>query len=213
MQHPFTHTILPQQHNENQSMVLQQYLLVLQLSPMLAQQIQTIKQQFATAYNCKQVLYSKPYITLVSFMQYGINNNKIIQHIANIAAITKPIHITIEGFASFPAHTIYANIATQNAIVQLVKALKVLQPFTSLHKFSKGHYITTPHISIARNLLPWQYEQAWLHYSHEHFVSGGMLQKVVLLQKAATKSSVYNILQTFSLQGKAVAYTQQQRLF
>ena len=39
----------------------------------------------------------------------------------------------------------------------------------TLNKDNKPHFMNDPHLTVARKLLPWQYEKGWLDYSHRHF--------------------------------------------
>ena len=108
----------------NKELLVNEYLLIIQPNEDVKQKINTIKKDFAEKYECPQALYSKPHITLIKFKQYEMNEQKIIHSINNIVCQNAPIQVSINGFESFPTHTIYFNVETKNAIVEIVKLLK-----------------------------------------------------------------------------------------
>ena len=133
--------------------------------------------------DCPQAIYSKLHITLINFIQLQMNEPRIIGLMKNIISRHSSIHIAISGFGSFPTHTIYANVETKNSIVEIVKSLKPIQALLKIDKEHKPHYITEPHLTIARKLLPWQYEKSWLEYSNTAFTAGFMANEVLLLRR------------------------------
>ncbi|MEO7307107.1 MAG: hypothetical protein ABIR78_00790, partial [Ferruginibacter sp.] len=76
---------------------------------------------------------------------------------------------------------------------------------------NKPHFILEPHLTIARKLLPWQYEQGWLEYSHKHF-TGRFIADSMLLLKRPVGELKYQILRRFEFQNLPVA-TKQGELF
>ena len=72
------------------------------------------------------------------------------------------------------------------------------QALMKLNKDNKPHFFDESNINIARKLVPWQYEKAWLEYSRKHFtgrfIADGML---LLKRKYANKTSGWQIVQRF----------------
>ena len=196
----------------NKELLVNEYLLIIQPNEDVKQKINTIKKDFAEKYECPQALYSKPHITLVKFKQYEMNEQKIIHSINNIVCQKAPIQVSINGFESFPTHTIYFNVETKNVIVEIVKSLKPVQAMLKLDKENKPHFITTPHLTLARKLLPWQYEKAWLEYSNTHFTASFIVNDIVLLRRNEITKK-YSIAATFSLNNEVKMMAHQTSLF
>ena len=94
----------------------------------------------------------------------------------------------------------------------MVKSFRPIQSLMTLSKDSKPHFITEPHITIARKLLPWQYEKGWLEYSNTNFVASFMVNKVMLL-KREVETKKYFIAASFLLESKASTELTQASLF
>ena len=49
---------------------------------------------------------------------------------------------------------------------------------------NKPHFLTESfYMPVARKLKPWQYEKAWLAYSHKHFTSRFIADEMILLKR------------------------------
>ena len=81
----------------------------------------------------------------------------------------------------------------------------------TLNKDNKPHFIDNPHLTIARKLVPWQYEQAWLEYSNRHF-TGRFIADSMLLIKRRIEEKAYQIVQRFDFMNLPVT-TKQGELF
>ncbi len=200
------------QYITNNLLTVNEYLLIIQPDASVAEKINNLKKDFADKYECSQAVYSKPHITLIKFIQLQMNEPRIIRVINEIITRFDAIQIKINGFASFPAHTIYVNIETKNDIITLVKLLKPIQAFLKIDNEHKPHYITEPHLTIARKLLPWQYEKGWLEYSHTSLVTGFRANEVVLLRRNF-EGGKYVTAAMFQLMGKTQNIAEQVSLF
>lgn len=180
---------------------INEYLLIVQPHEDLYNKIMLIKQAFAQKYDCPLAAYTKPYITLINFVQWAMQEQKLINRLKNIVATSNPFLIAINGFGSFPTHTIYANIQTKNNLISLVKSMKPVQSILTLDAKNKPHFITEPHLTIARKLLPWQYEKAWLEYSNTAFTASFMVNELVLLKRQIDIKK-YTIATSFPLLNK-----------
>ena len=123
-----------------------------------------------------------------------------------------PVKIELKDFGSFPSHTIYINITTKMPIQNLVKEIRSqTQRLMKLDDDHKPHFILEPHLTIARRLQPWQYEQGWLRYSHKNF-TGRFIADAMLLLKRPLGELKYQVVQRFEFQNLPVA-TKQGELF
>lgn len=178
-----------------------EYLLVLQPHEDLFNRIMQEKQAFARAYDCPAASFGQPQIVLAKIVQRIWSEPNWLRRIARTVSEHKPFTVTLENYGSFPTHSIYLQVKTKTAIVSLVKALRQHGKYLYYDAAYKPHFITEPHLTIARKLLPWQYEQAWQAYRHQFF-SGMFLAKEVLLLRRRLSEKHYHILERFALEGK-----------
>jgi 2'-5' RNA ligase len=183
-----------------------EYLLVLQPHEELRNKIYNIKKEFAEKYEAPSAEWSKPHITLVKFTRLQMMEERIANRLKMIAMAMPAFKVELKDFGSFPSHTIYINVETKIAIQLLVKHLKTAQSLMRT-KEVKPHFIDNSHITIARQLLPWQYEKGWLEYSNKHF-SGRFIAKDMLLLKRPEGMKGYQAVQKFEFMNMPVLTTQ-----
>ena len=189
-----------------------EYLLVLNPHEELRNKIMQVKQEFYNKYKAASAVYGKPHITLVNYVQYEMFEERILNHLKTIAMGYHPVKIELRDFGSFPSHTIYINIVSKLPIQGLVKQVRTeTQKLMKLDADNKPHFILEPHLTIARKLAPWQYEQGWLEYSHKHF-TGRFIADGMLLLKRPVGEMKYQVVQRFEFQNLPVA-TKQGELF
>lgn len=213
MQHPFILDEIKKHPSfTDAQLTVNDYLLIVQPHEDLYNRIMQVKKSFSEKYDNPMAMYLKPHLTLLRFMQYAMQEQKIIQQLQHIAATKAPFKVDLNGFGSFPSHTIYVNVQTKNNLVELGRSLKAAQHLMKLDKEHKPHFIAEPHISVARKLLPWQYEKAWLEYSSTPFTASFMVNELVLLRRRA-ETKGYSIAARFPLLSKAPQTTTQASLF
>ena len=189
-----------------------EYLLVLNPHEELRSRIMQVKQQFHDTYKAAAALHTKPHITLASFTQYEMFEERIINRLKTVAMGFHPIQVALKDFGSFPSHTIYINITTKLPVQDLTKQIRSeAQKLMKLDVDNKPHFIMEPYVTIARKLLPWQFEQGWLEYSHKHF-TGKFIADAMLLLKRPVGELKYQIAGRYEFQNLLVA-TKQGELF
>jgi 2'-5' RNA ligase len=172
-----------------------------------------VKQQFYDVYKAQTALYSKPHITLVNYVQYEMFEERIVNKLKTVAMGFHPVKIELKDYGSFPSHTIYINITSKLPVQDLVKQVRSeTQRLMKLDADHKPHFILEPHLTIARKLLPWQYEQGWLEYSHKHF-TGRFIADAMLLLKRPVGELKYQIAGRFEFENLLVVTTKQGELF
>ncbi len=176
-----------------------EYLMVITPHQDLWQEIMDIKLHFADKYKHSLASLTKPHLTLLKFYQTEMAENRIIKRLDSICTKQSSIKIELKNFGSFPSHTIYINVTSKVPILSLVKGLKEAQPLLKYDTNFKPFFITEPHITIARQLLPWQYEKAWLEYSHSSFTGRFIASKITLL-KRRVGNKAYQTVKEFSFQ-------------
>ena len=187
---------------------LNEYLLVLNPHEDLRNKIMGIKTSFSESYQTSNAVYDKPFIPLATFKQLEIVEERIKNKLHFIAMGHKPAKIELKDYGSFPAHTIFINVTSKVPIQTLVK--KIRRETQKLMKFddeSKPHFIMEPYITIARKLLPWQYEKGWLEYSHRHF-TGRFIADAMLLLKRPVGEKKYEIAGRFEFENLPINTSQ-----
>lgn len=185
-----------------------EYLLVLNPHEELRNKITAVKKDFYDSYQAETSKWSKPHLTLVNFLQYQLMEERIVNRLHIIAMGRNPIKVELKDYGSFPSHTIYINVTSKLPIQNLVKQIRTeTQRLMKLNDDNKPHFIMEPHLTIARRLLPWQYEKGWLEYSHKHF-TGRFIADAMLLLKRPVGELKYEIAQRFEFQNLPVSTVQ-----
>jgi len=185
-----------------------EYLLLIEPREDLADDIMAIKKEFSEKYQAPQAVSSKPHITLVSFTQYMAFESRIRQRFRQIATERAPMLIELEGFGSFPTHTLFIKVTTRTTVQNLVTKLRTqVQSLLKPDKEHKPHFIMEPHITIARRLKPWQYEKSWSEYNTRPFSAKFMANHMVLLRKQADGER-FTFVERFEFMNMPVCATQ-----
>jgi 2'-5' RNA ligase len=189
-----------------------EYALVITPHEELVNRIIKAREQFAEEFKTDYARWSRPHITLVSFSQYEMMEERILNRINMVAMAQPPFKCELKDFGSFPSHTIYINVTSKLPVQQLVKHLRTeTQRLMKLNDEHKPHFILEPYITIARKLKPWQYEKGWLEMSHKHFTARFIAEGMTLLKRPAGEIK-YQVSQKFSFQNLPVT-TKQGQLF
>jgi len=144
-----------------------EYLLVLNPHEALREKIMQVKQYFFDTCKNSTAIYSKPHVTLVNFVQYGMMEERLLNRLEVIAMGCSPIKVELKDYGSFPSHTIYINITSKVPVQSLIKNIRSeAQRLMKLNNDNKPHFIMEPHLTIARKLQPQQYEKGWLEFSN-----------------------------------------------
>lgn len=179
---------------------INEYLLVLSPHEELWNRIVKVKEEFAETYKSAHARWGKPHITLVNFVQHEMVESRIIQRLNAIALGVAAFKVELKDFGSFPSHTIYINVTTRVAVQNLVRQIRSeTQKLLKLDDDNKAHFIMESHLTIARKLEPWQYEKAWLEYSHREFTGRFMADEMMLLKRSAG-GKAYQVAHRFVFQ-------------
>jgi 2'-5' RNA ligase len=189
-----------------------EYLLVLNPHEELRNKILQVKKEFYDTYKASTAIGGKPHVTLVNFVQYALMEDRIINRLRMVAMGYPPFKVELKDFGSFPSHTIYINVVSKIPVQGLVKEIRSdSQRLMKLNDDNKPHFIMEPHFTIARKLLPWQYERGWLEYSNKHFTGRFIADSMSLLKRPVGEMK-YQVVQRFEFQNLPVT-TKQGELF
>lgn len=170
-----------------------EYLLILTPHEELRNKINFIKNGFAEKYRSEYAKFGQAHIALVNFIQAEVVEERVLKRFSSIARGFRPIKIELKDFGSLPSHSIYIKVDSQLQIKNLVKELKTAQQIITINKDNKAHFIDAPNITIARKLLPWQYEKAWQEYSHLEFSGRFMADEMSLLKRRVGETKYHPI--------------------
>ncbi len=214
MKHPFasTENVRKKLITHYSKLSLSEYLVVLSPHQALWDEIMAVKKNFAEKYQCPFAYGTKPHVTLIKFVQRKMVEDRIRLGLRNIINRNSPVKIELKDYGSFPTHTIYINVTSKVPIIHLVKELKEVQRLMKPDEENKPFFITEPHLTIARKLLPWQYEKAWLDYSHSFFTGRFIADYILMLRRTAGEKK-YTLVERFELLGQASAQVRQGILF
>ena len=183
------------------------YLLILAPHEALSEKIMGIKEAFAKKYKCPFAVSTKPQLTLLKFMQLGMAEERIVNRLRTIATTQAPIKVELKDFGSYPSHTIYINVTSKVPLLNVSKALREAQSLLKYNPDFKPFFLNEPHITIARKLVPWQYEKAWLEYSNNSFTGRFIANKMTLIKRKVDHNT-YQHVADFEFQNEPVAATQ-----
>jgi 2'-5' RNA ligase len=174
-----------------------EYLLVLTPPEELRTRIMNVKSEFAETYKATVGSFTKPDITLASFLALGMIEEKIVHRLQVIAMGVRPFKVELRNYGSFPTHTIFINVVSKLPVQGLVRQLKEAQRLLKLNNENKPHFIDEPHLTICRKLKPWQYEQGWLEYAHRQFTGRFIADGMLLLKREAGTKTGLQVVRRF----------------
>lgn len=211
-QHPFQKTVkknaidsLPELNGYN-GLKPVSYMLVINVSEDVKEKILNVKKEFAEKFKADYYKYATPQIYVSTFLQYEMEEKKIINRITQIAKQIQPMQIVFEGYQSHPSHSIFINVKTKTEIRELSTALKNMRDAITINKWNKPWFVDEPEIAIAKKLLPYQYEKGWLEMQHQHFSGSFIAYEMVLLKKVNDKN--FKAVYSFMFEGKKTIPTQ-----
>ena len=191
---------------------ISEYALVLNPHEDLRQRIMKIREEFSEKFKMPVARYLKPNVTLVTFQTWMMMEEKIIQRLHGICMAIAPFRVELKDYGSYPSHTIFINVISKLPVQHLVAQLKEVQRLMKLNNENKPHFLEDPHITIARKLKPWQYEQGWLEYSHRQFTGRFIADGLLLLKRPSGAKTAFQIAARFDFMNLPVS-TKQGNLF
>ena len=196
--------------------IYNEYLLVLSPHEDLRSRIVQVKKEFSEKYKVPP-LFGQSHLTLANFVQFEMKEERLINRLKTIAMGYHSFKVELKDYGSFPSHTIFINVESKQQIQNLMKELRPAQQLMTLNKENKPHFMNDPNLTVARKLLPWQYEQGWLEYSHRHFTGRFIADSMLLLKRRIQSGGdrqigSYQIVHRFDFMNLPVA-TKQGELF
>lgn len=194
-----------------------EYLLVLNPHEELRHRVMQVKKDFFEKYEAESALSGKPQVGIASFSQYAMMEERILHRLRVVAMGITPFKVELRDFGSFPAHTIFINVVSKLPVQGLIRTVRAeTQRLMKLNDENKPYFMMEPHLTIARKLKPWQFEQAWREYAQKNFSGRFIADSMTLLKRPAAGSggnrAKYQIVERFEFQNMPVT-TKQGELF
>jgi len=191
---------------------LQDYKIVIVPHAELANKITEARKEFQEKYKIEKPITSRPDITLVTYKQAPASEQRIISHLKPIAMGAPAFKVEVKNYGSYPSHTIFLNVPTKLPLQAIRNQIRTeAGRFMKVDNDTKPHFIDDFHFTLGRKLAPWQYEQAWLEYSHRHFTGRFIADRMLFLRRKKGEYK-YQILESFDFQNLAIE-TKQGELF
>jgi len=182
-----------------------EYLLVLQLSAKVSEEISAYKDIFKREYQFSNAVITRPHLTLMKFFQYDSYEALIVNKLKLLAETVSPFNVQLENFGTF-GHTIYAHVKTTHPILEILYHRKEeLKPLLCGSK--NTFFVSRPHISIARGLQRKQYAIAWEKWQSKKYHANFKTISMILL-KRNKDNFAYKEVKTFYFGGLQIPYLQ-----
>lgn len=186
---------------------LYEYLLIVEPVDVAQKQIQAFKQYFLKSHRYPNAVISKSHITLMRFTQYESYEKRIIQKFQQLAASTVPFDIELQDFGNF-GHTLFIDVKSTHPILSVVsKRRQELCPLLNGVKGVNPHFVTKPHVTIARNLTPSQTDAIWPIWKRTRY-NGTFRAKRMILLKRMVGTQSYSVVRKFNFLGIPPPFTQ-----
>jgi len=170
----------------------------------LSNKIMEARKEFQQKYEIEIPITSRPDITLVTYKQSPISEQRIINHLKPIAMAAPAFKVEVKDYGSFPSHTIFLNVPTKIPIESIRNKIRAeAGRFMKVDNDTKPHFLNDFNFTLARKLKPWQYEKAWLEYSHRHFTGRFIADRMLFLRKRKSEYK-YQILESFQFENLAI---------
>lgn len=183
-----------------------EYLLVLSPHEDLRNKIIHVKKEFYAKFKAPAALWGKPHITVAKFVVWQMMEDRIVNRLKIAAMGMPPFKVMLKDYGSFPSHTIFINVTSQQPIKNLVKEVRKTKRLMKSPEFDP-YFTNEPHLTVARLLTAEQYEKSWLEYSHRSF-TGSFIADGMLLIKRLVGEKAYQIVQRFEFMNLPVTTKQ-----
>jgi len=189
---------------------INEYLLIIQPKEALEEKIRAVREDFDKAFKIETKIPGRVNVGLVQFMQYEMYEARIRNKLKLVGTGYMPFKVDLNGFGSYPSHTIFINMVSRSAVQDLIKQVREQAgPAMRMNADNKPHFFKEPNINIGFRLKPWQYEKAWLEYSQKNF-KGSFVADGMLLLKRREKGEPWQIVERYNFDNMLVAETAKQ---
>ncbi|WP_339874775.1 2'-5' RNA ligase family protein [uncultured Algoriphagus sp.] len=178
-----------------------EYLLIISPSEEIKLMVMNLKRIFANRYGCEKAAGLIPHITMSNWLHNGDRETQIISTIDRFAKTVHPFLAQFDGLGKFDPKTIFVNVFNREYFSEISKGLK---NSTNYLLKNDAKFPSPAHLTIARDMKPEQFEQAWSEYGNEEFEAFCKVEGMVLLKRPFSKDGYkkYDVVAEFPFEGK-----------
>ncbi|WP_018630751.1 2'-5' RNA ligase family protein [Niabella aurantiaca] len=178
--------------------VLNGYRLILDPPPATKRKIAAARTRLDAFFPGTPIAEGSPFVYLASFFVYDTAEDAVIDQLNRIALGAMPFKIHLKGYGHLEEKEICIQIAETGWVSGVIdKIAQVRMPWTG------ERFNPLPRISLARNLLPWQFERIWPYFEKEPFQSRFVVNGMRLLKQAPGYRS-WQILRHFLFENQLI---------
>jgi 2'-5' RNA ligase len=164
---------------------LWEYLLVAHPTKEINNKIVDEKTCFYNNYDYESAIKTKPYITIANFLVKEAMEETLNRWIQNVCLLQNSFTVSLNNYSGFPPHTIYLRIQDAQPFKKLANALRILDGFIQSNDCPPIKLVSRPHLTIARQLPQYIYEEAIKEYAQKTFHESFEVNRLFLLKRDA----------------------------
>ncbi len=170
----------------------------------LINHIEIGKLALANKYNCKEALKLMPYLSLqIPFRQLPFREEVVISKLRRFAHKQHPIMVKINGYGSFPEHSVFLNVKNSGPIKLLQQNLTTyLKTELNFSDQMVGYNAYKPHITMATKDIRTKFRKIWNDYKSKKFDANFQANSMYLLKHNYVNWEIIE-----ELQFKGIGYT------
>lgn len=164
---------------------LWEYLLVAHPGEEVNAKILMEKKNFEKKYELDEDSKFRPHITIATILAKEAMEETFIRWIQNICNLQKSFTVTLNNYSGFPSSGLYLRVQDAEPFKKLANALKILDGFMQSNGCPPLHLASKPHLTFAKGLSQYSFENAIKEYSRKSFHESFKVDKLILLKRDA----------------------------
>jgi hypothetical protein len=131
---------------------------------------------------------------------------KILSQLKGICSTFPQLKIEIRDYGSFPSHSIFLTVQTQEPIKQIQVSLRAIKKLAKVSEH-QPHFLNEPFIGIAFKIPSEVYDKAWPEYQQKGF-TGQFIADGISITKKKDNGMGYKLLQKAPFKNHPMAVKQ-----
>jgi DNA polymerase-4 len=170
-----------------------EYLLMLHVPQHIRNQVKTLREKVATAFDHYQDKRLQPNITLVNFLLHPQLEEQLINDMDAISKAQSPIEVVLKNFNHFGTDTLYIDVKNPSAIVTLIKELQAHLKLQGSQTF----FSWQPNIPVAKGLAAEKFKKVYSEFTNSSFDEAFIADSMLLLRRDSAQDH-YLVIQEFN---------------
>ncbi len=159
-----------------------EYLLVINPSKSVGNEMRRIKKYFAEKYHYVKAEKTQPHITLAVFRTDESKEKYLTEAIEEVCRYSYPFEVKLSNYNFIPSHNIHVDVRNPSAIMDVVKGLRSLKEKSELLG-TRYFFCQHPHITIAGGLQEETFLKAKKDFESRTYQNSFIADSVVLLRR------------------------------